>query len=426
MSGGRQISRRSVLAGLGATGAIAAGGSYLWARGEMQAPGSSPSTTSSGPDGSPPTSTGGTRTLVVLEMLGGNDSLSTVVPHADGAYHDLRPSLAIDDPIDLDGEIGLAPALTTLAGEYAAGHLAVVHGVGVATPDLSHFASRQLWWTANAGDGGAGGTGWLGRYVDTLTSDDPLVAISVGASPAPALTGTGAVTTSIADARGLVPALDDPAQVLARWAAFATAGAVDDPTAEVRAAIGRAVAAGEQLDAALAGARASGDDGRGGRKALGIEPALELAAWLAVADPAPRVVHVSVNGDFDTHVDQVARHTALMEQLDAGIAAYLAILGNHDALGRVALMTTSEFGRRPAENGSGTDHGTAAAHLVLGGGVRGGRHGDAPSLRSLDADGNLVATVDHRDYFASVLRGWLDADVERALPGATAALDLFA
>ena len=39
----------------------------------------------------------------------------------------------------------------------------------------------------------------------------------------------------------------------------------------------------------------------------------------------------------------------------------------------VLVMTYSEFGRRAGENASrGTDHGTAAAHLLLGGRVKGG------------------------------------------------------
>jgi uncharacterized protein (DUF1501 family) len=75
-------------------------------------------------------------------------------------------------------------------------------------------------------------------------------------------------------------------------------------------------------------------------------------------------------------------------------------------------MTTSEFGRRPAENGSGTDHGTASAHLVVGSAVKGGRYGAPPSLAALDANGNPVMTVDFRSYFATALQGWLGVDAE--------------
>jgi uncharacterized protein (DUF1501 family) len=73
-------------------------------------------------------------------------------------------------------------------------------------------------------------------------------------------------------------------------------------------------------------------------------------------------------------------------------------------------MTVSEFGRRPAENGSGTDHGTAAPHLLIGPGVRGGRYGAPPSLTQLDAHGNLIATTDPRQLYATAVEGWLGVD----------------
>jgi len=93
-------------------------------------------------------------TLVVVEMGGGNDGLNMVVPHSQGAYHDLRPTLGVTKPIDLDGEIGLHPALTTLARRYHAGDVAIVEGLGYDDPDLSHFGSFAIWWSAKGGAGG--------------------------------------------------------------------------------------------------------------------------------------------------------------------------------------------------------------------------------------------------------------------------------
>jgi uncharacterized protein (DUF1501 family) len=58
------------------------------------------------------------RTLVVVELAGGNDGLNTVVPYADPAYHSLRPTLGITQPVDLDGQIGLHPNLAKLAARY--------------------------------------------------------------------------------------------------------------------------------------------------------------------------------------------------------------------------------------------------------------------------------------------------------------------
>ena len=90
------------------------------------------------------------------------------------------------------------------------------------------------------------------------------------------------------------------------------------------------------------------------------------------------------------------------------------------------ILTTSEFGRRPLFNGSGTDHGTAAAHLLIGEPVTGGRYGQAPSLTNLDARGNLAHTVDYRSLYASVLSGYFLADAESLLGVSHELLPIFA
>lgn len=51
---------------------------------------------------------------------------------------------------------------------------------------------------------------------------------------------------------------------------------------------------------------------------------------------------------------------------------------------------------------SGTDHGAAGLVLVLGEHVRGGLHGRAPSLETLD-QGDLVHTVDFRSVYARLI-----------------------
>ncbi|GHO73604.1 hypothetical protein KSD_13750 [Ktedonobacter sp. SOSP1-85] len=55
----------------------------------------------------------GTKTLIVVQMAGGNDGLNTVIPYTDGAYHQLRPTLAIpgEQVLNLDGRLGLHPEL---------------------------------------------------------------------------------------------------------------------------------------------------------------------------------------------------------------------------------------------------------------------------------------------------------------------------
>jgi uncharacterized protein (DUF1501 family) len=135
---------------------------------------------------------------------------------------------------------------------------------------------------------------------------------------------------------------------------------------------------------------------------------LALAAELIRSPAKPRVIYVSGIGDFDTHQAQAQRHPELMSQLDDGIDSFFATLGG--AGDNVVLATVSEFGRRPAENGGGTDHGTANVHFVVGPSVKGGRFGEPPSLTSLDRTGNLVHTKDFRSLYATLLQGWLGVE----------------
>jgi uncharacterized protein (DUF1501 family) len=78
-------------------------------------------------------------------------------------------------------------------------------------------------------------------------------------------------------------------------------------------------------------------------------------------------------------------------------------------------MTFSEFGRRVAENASrGTDHGAAAPMFLLGGKIKPGFHGKAPSLEKL-RNGDLIHTVDFRNVYATILEKWLQAPIEPVL-----------
>jgi uncharacterized protein (DUF1501 family) len=88
------------------------------------------------------------------------------------------------------------------------------------------------------------------------------------------------------------------------------------------------------------------------------------------------------------------------------------------------MMTYAEFGRRPQENNSnGTDHGTASAHFLTGGRVKGGLYGDAPRLSDLDG-GNLRHAVDFRSLYATGLERWWGLSSAGVLKGRFAPLDV--
>jgi uncharacterized protein (DUF1501 family) len=86
----------------------------------------------------------------------------------------------------------------------------------------------------------------------------------------------------------------------------------------------------------------------------------------------------------------------------------------------------SEFGRRPQQNGTGTDHGAAGASLLLGAPSTIARtgQGEFPGLATLDRSGNLRNTVDFRSIYKTVLEDWLAGDLTGVLPDAGAFANL--
>ena len=121
------------------------------------------------------------RSLVVLYLGGGNDALSTLIPYRDTAYYSRRPTLAVPAgnvlQIGTDSSgvaLGLHPRLTDMTSIFDQGRLAIIQRTGYQNSSRSHFQGFDIWGTANPSS--PEGTGWLGRYLDTLpTPIDPLV-----------------------------------------------------------------------------------------------------------------------------------------------------------------------------------------------------------------------------------------------------------
>lgn len=408
------ISRRKFLAGLGAAVTVAACGNQgisVYQRadtvsGAYQAP--QALTATSMPTPPPGTAPRTDRTLVVIELGGGNDSMSTIVPLT-SRYRDLRPTTAIDDPIRLDAEVGLHPALATVAQRYNDGQVAIVEGLGMPNPDLSHFVSMRRWWDGTVTPDH---TGWLGRYLDAAVGYEQILAgISVGPGPSQAMLGTASYVVGISDTDGLASGfpwwVDDPRDFAGVWSGFAPAHIPVSELDPIRRAIATTAAAQNRLQRSLQPLQDALDAIE--VNTYSIEGQLALAGALIASNVDPRVIYVHGNSDFDTHENQQYRHGELMGELDRGLNHLFTIVEAAGMQDRVVAMTASEFGRRPDDNDGGTDHGTASSHLVIGPRVVGGRYGEAPSLTKLDEDGNLIHTVDYRSLYASVLEGWLGA-----------------
>jgi uncharacterized protein (DUF1501 family) len=358
--------------------------------------------------------------LVTIYLGGGNDGLNMVAPVGDAAYAGLRPTLRVTNGHSIGSGLALHPSLTNLKTRFDQGNVAVVRGAGYQPPDLSHFSSGDIW---DHGWGGAGtpATGWLGRFLDGLpnTAHESLYGVSLHGGVGPQLAGAvsqaSTLPLNINDAFGIDRSDASDARMydalIAQGSGSSGLGALGDfyDSTEMELML---------LAQRIAPAYDFADQPNN------LATQLVLAAHLINANFGIRVIDTQIDG-FDTHSDQATWHATLLSRLDTAIDAFFVALAPRWR-SQVTLMTFSEFGRRPEENGDqGTDHGTAAPILVVGDHVKGGLHGAQPSLTNLDDDGNLVPSLDFRQVYASMLRTWLRADDAAILGKAYSPLSLF-
>ena len=353
-------------------------------------------------------SSGYRRLLVLVELKGGNDGLNTVVPYADDAYYRLRPRIGIraSDVLQLDSRTGLHPALKPLLPLWEARELAIVQGVGYPSPNLSHFRSIEIWDTASRSDQYLP-EGWLAR--------------AFAGQPVPAQFAAAGVAVGGADmgpfaGEGRAIALTDPD-------AFLRQARLANPVGKGR---NRALDHILKVEAGIVEAATRLDTGMQFATEFPRGPfgnAVRVAARLAANPSGVAAVRLSLGG-FDTHQNQPNIHQRLLGELAAGFAALKSALVEAKRWDSTLVMTYAEFGRRPQENNSnGTDHGTAAAHFVTGGGVKGGLYGEAPRLAELDG-GNLRHAVDFRQLYATALERWWRVSSAKALGGRFEPLDV--
>ena len=346
------------------------------------------------------------RTLVVVELSGGNDGLNTVIPFRNDEYYRVRPNLGIrrKRAIALTEEAGFHPSLVGMEGLYKDGNLAVVEGCGYPNPSLSHFSSMGFWHTGVPNGGEA--LGWLGRLADDHGPDGtPNYIVNVASSQ----------SLAVRAARHSPLVFDDPGRLrrrgtpgekraLGRFGTDEASG--NDALDFLRSTAANAASSAALVRDAWSGYRTPVDYGIGG---LGAD--LRKVAALIEAELPTRIYYVSFRGNsFDTHVHQADTHARLLMYMSDAVAGFLRDVERIGRADDVAVLMFTEFGRRVEENGSlGTDHGTAGPMFVAGKGVAGGFYGDTPSLVDLD-DGNLKMTTDFRRVYASMIEGWMGMD----------------
>jgi uncharacterized protein (DUF1501 family) len=344
------------------------------------------------------------KALVCLFMFGGNDSNNLIVPTDAtryGQYQRARPNLALGQgqllPLTLSnaaGSYGIHPAMTGVQQLINAGHASVVANVGplmvpttkaqwnarsVPLPDnlFSHSDQQGAWQSAIV-DAPAR-TGWGGRLLERLVSDGATnrgySAISVSGGNVWEA-GDRSLTPYRVSSSGefgfdfYKPTGTDPLSV-----------AITDLLREQRTdpleqtwlnMMGRSIDNQRILSDALSGNTVTTvfpDTGMG-RQLRMIARLISARGKLGLS----RQCFFCSIGGFDTHGDdQLQRQNENFGEISSAVAAFHAAMVELGLAKQVTLFTASDFGRNLPSNGAGTDHGWGAHHLVVGGGVRGGR-----------------------------------------------------
>ncbi|HXA53721.1 MAG TPA: DUF1501 domain-containing protein [Solirubrobacteraceae bacterium] len=368
--------------------------------------------------------------LVSIFMEGGWDALSVLAPVGEARYHELRPALGLSEgagePFGEDPTLMWHPQAAGLATLHGEGKVTTFPAIGYTPPDESHFTSRHYWEVGQLDTQTR--TGWMGRFLDAVGQpSNPLQGLSLDYSLAPALATAQVPVAAVSSPTSYTMwayGLDEPiaAAALEAYGRLGTLGAPSPAYAEARgASYDTSIVLGEM-------APFVGPEGKpaytapvqypknSGEFAQRLEA---LAAMLAAGLP---ITCASLNavGSYDTHSDE---QKTLGEDLGATVESVLAFQRDLEARGlddRVLIELWSEFGRRPQENGSGTDHGAAGLAFLIGTRASGTMVGGFPGLSKLDENENVIPTADFRALYCSLLEQWFQTEAGLVIPEASA------
>lgn len=381
-----------------------------------------------------PKAAAGEPILVVLQLSGGHDGLSAVVPYSDENYQKNRTATRIgaDEVLKINDRIGLHPNLRGFRDLLDQGALTIVQGVGYPNPNRSHFSSMDIWHLAdNEARTNSSETetsfGWIGKYCDHAFrgNKDAKLALAVGAGVAPlAIRGK--------EHPGLCFSAPSSYRYLGDRGDARRAKLYSDLNKQMAADVNNL----QFVSQTALNANASSEEIRelaGKHKPAVTYPNTSLARSLQtvaglIAGGLSTRVYYAFHGGYDTHAGQRERHNRLMAELGDAVAAFqgdLAAQGNAD---RVLTISFSEFGRRVRENFSlGTDHGVAGPMFLFSPSLKGGVYGDHPSLEPDKMEqGDLVHKIDFRSVYATVLEKWLGTPSSPILGTSFPLLDVLA
>ena len=337
--------------------------------------------------------------LVSIFMEGGWDALSVLAPVKEAKYKELRPTLGLAEgdrqglhrgrkPDVASGRRAALPNSTTRARSRPSPRSATNR------PDESHFTSRHYWEVGQL-DANVR-TGWMGRYLDVAGDpDNPLQGLSLDYSLAPALATAKmpvAAVSSPADytmwANGLGEPISGPA--LETFGALGAFSAPSPAYAQARNASYDTGLVLEKMAGFVQSEKESGDTSPVTYPTGDFAERLAVLAAMLHTEMPIKCASMNAVGSYDTHSSEAETLSTNLQQTVAAVVAFQRDLEARKLDQRVLIQLWSEFGRRPEENGSGTDHGAGGAAFLIGSRASGKMVGEFPGLSKLDVNDNVL------------------------------------
>ena len=353
------------------------------------------------------------KSLVVVQLSGGNDYLNTVVPYGDDEYYDFRKTVHIaqDSVLPIDSTYGFNPHLGPIKRLFDEGKVAVINGIGYDNPNRSHFRSMDIWHTALPDE--IGTEGWLGRVIREIDpkGENVLTGVNFGRGLPRALGVRGVPVASVGNLEtyGLFTDIEDEETRNLALRAFAHMyGGVQgkDPVLDFLGQTGTDALKGADILRTAPQQYSSTIE----YASNPISQSLRSVAQVLFADLGTRVFYTQ-HGSFDTHSGELISHAKLWDEVSSGIGDFYDDLKEHGREDEVIVLVFSEFGRRIKDNGSGTDHGSGGVAFIIGSEIKGGMYGQYPSIKEADQlEGDLHFNNDFRSTYSTIIESWFGMD----------------
>ena len=283
------------------------------------------------------------KTLVVVQMTGGNDFMNTIVPFTNGHYYDARKKIVMkqEDVLPINDTLAINENAAPFKRLYDEGRMAIIQGIGYPDSNRSHFRGMDIWHTCEPDR--VGSEGWLGLAIQELDpkSENVLTGVNIGQGLPRAMSVAGVPVTSISDLEGYGVMNQIEKEQLRDKAlqAFKDIYGQAIGTGVVSEYIGKT-----GLDV-LKGADLLGDVASNYQSTVeyadnSIAKSLKDVARIHLNGLGTRIFYTN-HGGYDTHANEMPTHPKLMSDLSGAISDFLDDLDQHDESENVSNHVTS-------------------------------------------------------------------------------------